>query len=408
MQYIQRELERKFEEASRFFKAVLVIGARQVGKSTLLKHMAREQNRTYVTMDNDLDRELALNDPVLFFQTYKPPILIDEIQKAPNLLNQIKIMCDESDERGRFWLTGSQRKKLMERSQETLAGRLGILRLYGLSQREKAGYLNPPNLDFSMQSLMERQEHLAQNDVGQIFRHIWQGGFADVQAASAEMAQTWYQSYIDNYLIADAVNDEGIKDVAGFRRMIRACAALVGQLVNCHTLAEAAGVSEPTVKKWLSILQDMDVIYLLEPYSNNELQRLVKTPKMYFCDTGLCAYLSRWLTPDTLMSGAANGHFFENYVVMELVRNYAYAPQPALLSFYRDDQAKEIDVFVEENGQIHPLEIKMSANPDKKEIRKFSVIDRTSLTRGQGGIVCMTPRPFPISAESLLIPANLI
>ena len=408
MQYIQRELERKFEEASRFFKAVLVIGARQVGKSTLLKHMAREQNRTYVTMDNDLDRELALNDPVLFFQTYKPPILIDEIQKAPNLLNQIKIMCDESDERGRFWLTGSQRKKLMERSQETLAGRLGILRLYGLSQREKAGYLNPPNLDFSMQSLMERQEHLAQNDVGQIFRHIWQGGFADVQAASAEMAQTWYQSYIDNYLIADAVNDEGIKDVAGFRRMIRACAALVGQLVNCHTLAEAAGVSEPTVKKWLSILQDMDVIYLLEPYSNNELQRLVKTPKMYFCDTGLCAYLSRWLTPDTLMSGAANGHFFENYVVMELVRNYAYAPQPALLSFYRDDQAKEIDVFVEENGQIHPLEIKMSANPDKKEIRKFSVIDRTSLTRGQGGIVCMTTRPFPISTESLLIPANLI
>ncbi len=408
MQYIQRELESKFEEASRFFKAVLVIGARQVGKSTLLKHMAREQNRTYVTMDNDLDRELALNDPVLFFQTYKPPILIDEIQKAPNLLNQIKIMCDESDERGRFWLTGSQRKKLMERSQETLAGRLGILRLYGLSQREKAGYLNPPNLDFSMQSLMERQEHLAQNDVGQIFRHIWQGGFADVQAASAEMAQTWYQSYIDNYLIADAVNDEGIKDVAGFRRMIRACAALVGQLVNCHTLAEAAGVSEPTVKKWLSILQDMDVIYLLEPYSNNELQRLVKTPKMYFCDTGLCAYLSRWLTPDTLMSGAANGHFFENYVVMELVRNYAYAPQPALLSFYRDDQAKEIDVFVEENGQIHPLEIKMSANPDKKEIRKFSVIDRTSLTRGQGGIVCMTPRPFPISTESLLIPANLI
>ena len=408
MQYIQRELERKFEEASRFFKAVLVIGARQVGKSTLLKHMAREQNRTYVTMDNDLDRELALNDPVLFFQTYKPPILIDEIQKAPNLLNQIKIMCDESDERGRFWLTGSQRKKLMERSQETLAGRLGILRLYGLSQREKAGYLNPSNLDFSLQSLMERQEHLAQNDVGQIFRHIWQGGFADVQAASAEMAQTWYQSYIDNYLIADAVNDEGIKDVAGFRRMIRACAALVGQLVNCHTLAEAAGVSEPTVKKWLSILQDMDVIYLLEPYSNNELQRLVKTPKMYFCDTGLCAYLSRWLTPDTLMSGAANGHFFENYVVMELVRNYAYAPQPALLSFYRDDQAKEIDVFVEENGQIHPLEIKMSANPDKKEIRKFSVIDRTSLTRGQGGIVCMTTRPFPISAESLLIPANLI
>ena len=319
MEYIHRELERKFEEANRFFKAVLVIGARQVGKSTMLKYLAQEQRRTYVSMDNDLDRELALTDPVLFFQTYKPPILIDEIQKAPNLLNQIEIMCDESEERGRFWLTGSQRKKLMERSQETLAGRLGILRLYGLSQREKAGYLNAPPLDFSMPCLTERQSHLEENDVQKVFRHIWQGGFADVQTASDEMAQTWYQSYIDNYLMADAVNDEGIKDLPGFRRFIRACAALVGQLVNYHTLAEAAGVSEPTAKKWLAILQDLDVVYLLEPYSNNELQRLVKTPKLYFCDTGLCAYLSRWLTVETLMNGAANGHYFEIYAVMELV-----------------------------------------------------------------------------------------
>ena len=158
----------------------------------------------------------------------------------------------------------------------------------------------------------------------------------------------------------------------------------------------------------MSVLQDMDVIYLLEPYSNNELQRLVKTPKLYFCDTGLCAYLSRWLTADTLQSGAANGHYFENYVVMELVRNYACAPQQAVLTFYRDDKAKEIDVFVEENGSIHPLEIKMSANPDRKETRKFDVIGKTSLTRGKGGIVCMVHRPFPMNAEDLLIPANLI
>jgi predicted AAA+ superfamily ATPase len=408
MNYIHRELERKFAEASQFFKAVLVIGARQVGKSTMLKHMAQEQHRTFVTLDNDLDRELAITDPVLFFQTYKPPILIDEIQKAPTLLNQIKIMCDESDERGRFWLTGSQRKKLMERSQETLAGRLGILRLYGLSQREKAGYLNASALDFSMSRLQERQEHMQENDLQKVFQHIWQGGFADIQSASAEMAQAWYQSYIDNYLMADAINDEGIKDVVGFKRLIRACAALVGQLVNYHTLAEAAAISEPTAKKWVGILQDMDVIYLLEPYSNNELQRLVKTPKLYFCDTGLCAYLSRWLTVDTLQSGAANGHYFENYVVMELVKNYAYAPQQALISFYRDDKAKEIDVFVEENGKIHPLEIKMSANPDKKETRKFDVIEKTTLSRGKGGIVCMVQHPFPLNADDLLIQSNLI
>ena len=408
MEYISRELERKFLEANKFFKAVLVIGARQVGKSTMLKHLAQSGHRTIVTMDNDQARELALNDPRLFFQTYRPPILIDEIQKAPNLLEYIKIMCDESEERGRFWLTGSQRRKIMEKSRETLAGRLGILRLYGLSQREKAGYLDPAELDFSMESLLERQKHMPENQVLDVFDGIWKGGFADIRNASAEMAQLYYQSYMDNYLIADAVNDEGISDIAGFRKLIRACAALVGQLVNYHSLAEAADISEVTAKKWLHILQDMDVIYLLEPYSNNELQRMVKTPKLYFCDTGLCAWLTRWLTPDSLREGAASGHFYENYVVMELVKNYAYARNTALISFYRDDNAKEIDLFVEENGKIHPLEIKMSANPGKKEIRKFNVIDKTSLIHGEGGIICMYPEPFPIDETNSLIPGNLI
>lgn len=408
MEYIHRELERKFLEADKFFKAVLVIGARQVGKSTMLKHLAREQNRTIVSMDNDYARELALRDPRLFFQTYKPPILIDEIQKAPNLLEYIKVMCDESEERGRFWLTGSQRKKIMERSRDTLAGRLGILRLYGLSYREKKGILDPEPLDFSMDCLLKRKKELPDNDIVEVFEHIWKGGYSDIQDANGEMAQTYYQSYIDHYLIADAVNNEGITDIDGFKRLIRASAALVGNLVNYRTLGEAAGVSEVTAKKWLGILQDMDVVYLLEPYSNNELQRLVKTPKLYFCDTGLCAYLTRWLTPDSLREGAAGGHFYENYVVMELVKNYAYARDGALLSFYRDDKAKEIDIFVEENGMIHPLEIKMSANPEKKEIRKFNVIEKTTLKRGPGGIICMFPAPFPIDAENSLIPSNII
>lgn len=408
MEYIGRELERKFLEMDHFFKAILVIGARQVGKSTMLKHLAREQNRTIVTMDNDFDRELALTDPRLFFQTYKPPILIDEIQKAPNLLEYIKVMCDESEERGQFWLTGSQRKKLMEKSQETLAGRVGILHLYGLSQREKANVLDPAPLDFSMESLGERASLLPENDINAVFTHIWNGGFADVQHATNEQAQLYYQSYIDNYLIADAVNDEGIKDIPGFRRFIRACAALIGNLVNYRTLSEAAGISEGTAKKWMGILEDMEVIYLLEPYSNNELQRLIKTPKLYFCDTGLCAYLTRWLTPESLRDGAASGQFYENYVVMELVKNYAYARDQAVLTFYRDQKEREVDVFVEENGRIHPLEIKKSANPNRREINKFRIIEKTTLERGNGGIVCMFPKPFPIDMTDALIPSNLI
>ena len=408
MDYINRELERKFLEMDKFFKAVLVIGARQVGKSTMLKHLAAEQHRSIVSMDDDFLRELARNDPRLFFQTYKPPILIDEIQKAPELLETIKILCDESDLRGQFWLTGSQRKKLMEKSQDSLAGRLGILHLYGLSQREKLGVLDPAHLDFSMECLQSRKAMLPDNDINMVFEHIWKGGYIDVQNATPEQTQIYYQSYIDNYLIADAANDEGVKDIQGFKRFIRACAALVGNLVNYKTLAEAAGISEPTAKKWLGILQDMDVIYLLEPYSNNELKRLARSPKLYFCDTGLCAYLTRWLTVESLRDGAFGGHLYENYVVMELVKNYAYARNQALLSYYRDDNKKEIDVFVEENGKIHPLEIKKSANPDKKEVRKFAVIDKTSLERGNGGVVCMYPQPFPIDSNNFLIPSNLI
>lgn len=227
-------------------------------------------------------------------------------------------------------------------------------------------------------------------------------------SGKTNIKQSSLQSYIDNYLIADAVNNEGLTDIDGFRRFIRACAAIVGNLVNYSTLAQAAGISIPTAIKWLGILRDMEVIYLLEPYSNNELQRLIKTPKLFFCDTGLCAYLTRWLTPESLQAGAVSGHFFENYVVMELVKNYAYARNNAILSFYRDDNAKEIDVFVEENGRIHPLEIKKSANPDRKEIKKFNVVDKTSLVHGDGGIICMYPEPFPINGNNNLIPSNLI
>ena len=408
MQYIPREQERKFLEMSSFFKAVLVLGARQVGKSTMLKHLAEKENRTVVSMDDDMIRELARTDPRLFFQTYTPPLLIDEIQKAPELFEQIKIICDNSEKRGLFWLTGSRRKKLMEKAHDSLAGRLGILHLYGLSQREKAGVLNPPALDFSMKSLMERKALLPDNNLKDVYEHIWRGGFADVQQATAEQRQVYYQSYIDNYLLADAVNDEGIRDTAGFKKFVRACAALTGNLLNYRTLAEASDISEVTAKKWISVLQDMDVIYLLEPYSNNELQRLIKTPKLYLCDTGLCAHLTRWLTPETLRDGALSGHIYENYIIMELVKNYAYAPEDALISYYRDTNAKEIDVFVDIGNRVHPLEIKKSASLEKREVRKFDILDRTTIERGTGGIVCMLPQPLPIDKKNSYIPGNLI
>ena len=408
MTYITREIERKFIKVNSFFKAVLVTGARQVGKTTMLKHLCAGTDRTYVTLDNMMARELAKSDPALFFQTYKPPILIDEVQKAPELFEQIKIMCDATDEKGLFWLTGSQQYKMMNNVRETLAGRVCILELYSLSQREKNNILFDCALDFSLETLKKRQLQINKNDVEDVFNHIWEGGMPQVIGADDELRQEYYNSYIDTYLMRDVAEEGGITDSIKFAKFLKACAALVAEQVNYATLAESTDISEPTAKEWLQLLQGLGIIYLLQPYANNELKRLTKTPKLYFCDTGLCAYLSMWLTPQTLMNGAASGHYYENYVVMELVKNYAYSQAKANVTYYRDSNSKEIDVFVEENKTIHPLEIKKSANPNSREVKKFTFLDKTTLQRGNGGIICMCEEPIPIDAENCFIPSNLI
>lgn len=408
MNYIPRELERKFIRMSGFFKAVLVTGARQVGKTTMLKHLAEGSGRTYVSLDDLTVRELAQRDPKLFFQTYKPPILLDEVQKAPELFEQIKVLCDASEETGLFWLTGSQQYRMMRRVRETLAGRVGILELYSLSQREKAGVVFDDDLDFSLEHLRARQQRLPKNDVKAVFRHIWEGGMPQVVGVDEELRNEYFSSYVSTYLMRDVAEEGGITDAVRFLRFLKCCAALTGELVNYATLAEAADISEPTAKEWLKLLQGLGVVYLLQPYANNELKRLVKTPKLYFCDTGLCAYLSMWLTADTLEAGAASGHFYENYVVMELVKNYAYARKKANLTFYRDSNAKEVDVFVEENNIIHPLEIKKSAMPNYRLVKGYSMLDKASLNRGVGGIICMADTLLPIDEKNLVIPSNLI
>ena len=408
MEYIPRHLERKFIKMSSFFKAVLVTGARQVGKTTMLKHLAQGQNRSYVSLDVKMARELAQTDPVLFFQTYKPPILIDEVQYAPELFQQIKIMCDESEETGLFWLTGSQQYTMMEVARESLAGRVGIMTMYSLSQTEKSSVIFNNELDFSLACLQQRQPLVAKNDVVAVYEHIWRGGMPQVQNADAEQLQEYFESYVNTYLMRDVLEFGEVRDTLRFGRFITACAALVGEMVNYKTLADASDISEPTAKDWLFLLEGLGVVYLLRPYANNALKRLVKAPKLYFCDSGLAAHLSMWLTPQTLMHGAASGHFFENYVVTELLKSYSYSPLKANMTYYRDSNAKEIDLFIEENNLIHPLEIKKSANPDRRKVKKFDVLSKTSLEKGSGGIICMCEEAVPIDSSNCFIPCNLI
>ena len=407
MDYIERHLERKFIKMNGFFKVVLVTGARQVGKTTMLKHLAGS-GRTYVTLDNLMARDLAKRDPVLFFQTYKPPVIIDEVQYAPELFPQIKLLCDESEEPGSFWLTGSQQFDMMRHVQETLAGRIGILQLYSLSQSEKDGITFTAPLDFSLPSLQSRQQQAGVNDIQSVFEEIWRGGMPQVLHADGELRQEYFNSYINTYLMRDVAELGGITDTLKFGRLLTACAALIGEQVNYKTLADAADISQPTAKQWVQLLVGLGILYLMQPYSNNRLKRLARTPKLYFLDTGLAAFLSMWLTPETLMNGAASGHFYENHIVAELVKSYAYAETKANLSYYRDTNAKEIDVFVESGGVVHPLEIKKSASPDRQAVKTFDLLERSDIPRGCGGVVCMCEQPLPIGTQDSFIPGNLI
>ncbi len=408
MTYIHRKLERKFLRTTAVFKAVLVTGARQVGKTTMLKKLAEGTNRTYVTMDNGAARTLAQTDPVLFFQRFQPPILIDEIQKAPKLLEQIKIMCDESDEAGLFWLTGSQQFAVMKHVRESLAGRVGILNLYSYLQSEAQEIDFGDDFTIDLPSLLKRSATVGAPQLDTVFTAIWRGGMPAVQEMDRENRETYYNSYIETYLMRDAVELGGVKDMVGFRRFLTACAALASEPVNYKRLAEVTEVSQPTAKDWLHLLESMGIVFLLQPFAHNALKRLTKTPKLYFCDTGLCAYLASWPTAETLMNGAAAGHYFENFVVSELKKMFAYEPTGATLSYYRDSNAKEVDIFIEKDGYIHPFEIKKSATPDRRIVKKYDMLDNLDLKRGYGGVLCMAETVMPIDQQNAFVPINVI
>ncbi|MCQ2567840.1 MAG: ATP-binding protein, partial [Mogibacterium sp.] len=317
-----------------------------------------------------------------------------------------KIICDNNDERGRFWLTGSQSRKLIKHAGDSLAGRICILKMYSFSAKEIEGRANDIPENYSLPTLVERSGNLPKNNILDVYNRIWEGGMPDMLSMDPEQRREYWNSYIDAYLMRDAVDDNGIQDTEGFRKFLRACAAFSGQLLNYADLGNTAGVSGNTAKEWVKVLQSMGIIYLLEPFYSNELQRMIKTPKLYFCDTGLCAFLSSWTSRDTLMNGAASGHFLENYVVAEMIRNAAYAEKEMNLNFYRDKNQKEIDLIVEMNGELYPFEVKKAASPERRIIKTFSVLEKSGRGIGYGGVVCMAEKPFPVDEKNSLIPVN--
>lgn len=405
MAYINRAMEATFKRMAQEFSVVLLTGPRQVGKTTMLKRLAEAEgvNREYVTLDDITEREMAKNDPKLFLQLHKPPVFIDEVQYAPELFPYIKIYVDEHQQAGDFWLTGSQIFKLMDGVQESLAGRVCLLHMSPLSQAEACGCTSEPfTVDF--ERLLMRSKAVAPASIQEVFERIWRGGMPAIVSGVKKEQAAVYSSYISTYIDRDVKEIADRVDSFKFLNFVTVVAALTSQMMNYKTIADAVEISVPTVKNWLNILERLGIIFYLHPYSNNLLKRMVTKPKLYFYDSGLVAYLTKWTDSETLMNGAMSGAILENFVVSEIVKSYQNAGLEPFIYYYRDKDNKEIDIVLERNGTLYPLKVKKTMMPDKRWTNVFGVLDKTSLKRGTGGILCLSDKFTAFDRDNLIIP----
>ena len=407
MSYIKRNLENIVNQVTKEYPVVLVTGPRQVGKTTMLQKLMEGTERGYVSLDDLNERALAKSDPELFLQLHKPPVLIDEVQYAPELFAYIKMNVDKNHAPGAFWLTGSQIFKLMRGVQESLAGRVAVLSLTSLSQAEIAGgEMEPFTID--METLLERKAGRTEIDTGGIFERIYKGSMPAIVSGVNRNSQIFYSSYLSTYIERDVKDLSDAIDSLRFLQFITAVAARCGQMVNVAEIARDADINQTQAKNWLGILETLGIIFYLHPYSNNLLKRLVKTPKLYFYDTGLVCYLTKWSSAETLECGAMNGAILENYVVAEIRKTYLNCGKEPYMYYYRDKDAKEIDVVLEHDGILNPIEIKKTSNPGTELIKVFGLLDRASTPRSKGAVICMKPVLGAIDRDNYIIPVWMI
>ena len=408
MAYIHRTLEQKIMDISRDYSCLLLIGPRQVGKTTMLEHLMKGSERRKVTLDDAENRRLAQSDPALFLEMHPAPVLIDEVQYAPQLFSYIKISVDNGAAPGSYWLTGSQAFQLMELAQESLAGRTAIVHMSALSQSELYGDGTTEPLSINPEKLNHRKEHLSSCNSVEMFERIWSGGMPGHRSGRYTDRDVFYSSYIQTYINRDVSDMIPGVDKLLFADFIRAAACRVGQLLNTHDIAQDVGVSDDTAKRWLQVLEKSEVIFYLRPYSNNLLKRTVRTPKMYFFDTGLAAYLTKYASPEILMNGAINGAILENYTVAEIRKTWLNSARECLMHYYRDRDTNEIDMVIEADGELHPLEIKKSTNPGTELASAFKVLDKGSVPRGTGAILCLREEMSAIDRNTFILPIWMI
>lgn len=390
------------------FGAVLVAGPRQVGKTTMLKKLT--DNIGYVTLDDPIVRTSAEEESGTFFKDNPPPVFVDEIQKAPALFEQIKLYLDRERKKGQFFMCGSQQFKMMKGVSESLAGRIGLVTLLGFSLREAYGIeCDTPFLP-TEEYFAERKGRLANISYDDVWNRIHRGSMPELHDNPDFNWQMFYGAYVRTYIDRDVRELSEIGDTVKFTKFMVAAAASTGQLLNLTSLARDVGISQPTAERWLSILVASNIVYLLQPYSNNITKRAIKTPKLYFLDTGLAAYLTKWNTPDVLKNGAMAGAFFESFVVSEVIKSYYNKGilEPPIY-FYRDKDMNEIDLIIEENGTLYPIEMKKHADPQKRDVQAFAVLDRIpGVKRGPGGVVCLYDKLITWQGVDKVIPINYL
>ena len=405
MKYIKRSCENVIKKQEKIFKSILITGARQVGKTTMLKNIKPDIN--YITLDDMLLKQSAVEDPNLFIKSNSVPIIIDEIQYAPDLLRYIKIKVDSSDKKAQFFLTGSQQFELMQGVSESLAGRIGIINLLGLSLREIK------KIDFYEQFL-PTQDYISKREkcnTGVKYNELWDIIHKGCMPAMYEKDSDfdmYYATYVNTYIERDVRNLTQVGDTLSFLKFMTALASRIGQLLNLNNIATEVGITIPTAQRWLSILVASNIIYVLEPYYNNIMKRAVKTPKIYFLDTGLAAYLTKWKDKDVLEAGAMAGNFFENYVIVEILKSYYNNGElrPPVY-FYRDKEQKEIDLIIEQNGKLYPIEIKKTSNPSKEMISQFKILEKVKEV-GEGAIICTYDKVINLDEKNKVIPFQFL